>query len=679
MKEDISSLTETLHEFFDSVYRTNIDNLFQHYPVKKSLQIDYTVLEKYDVDIADLLLKKPDEVLTAAKEAIIALNRIVPGHGIFSPNVRFFNLPGSDEQLIENIRSKDLGELIAVKGVVNRRGDVMHRMEIVVYKCQVCDEVYKIPVERTFVPLRRCESCKKIALKQLDEESKFVDLQKAEVQELLERVKGGTPAARMEIWLEEDLVNSFVPGDNVEITGILRLKPPLVQKDRQEMVYGRYIEVNSIRNLRRDFEEIDISKEEEKRILDFSKEPQFMKKIIESVAPAICGYSEVKTAITLQLFGGTKGKLTKGLPIRDDMHVLLIGDPGLAKTRFLQSVMDIAPKKIYVSGKSVSGVGLTVSVEKDELSGGGWTLKAGALVLASGGLAAIDEFDKIEDEDRAALHEVMETQTVSLAKAGLVATFRAKTAILAAANPRTGRFNLNKNLVEQFEIPPSLLSRFDLIFPIVDVLDLERDTRIAEYILIAHQQASLTKQEQTAEPELIDKDFLRKYISYARRYIYPKLTRDAMDKLKEYYLDIRKRGKESNTVPITPRYLEGLIRLSEANAKMRLSPSVELSDAETAITLMNYMMAKVMTDRETGFADISVIETGKTRSQLDRNETVFDIVKELCRKFDVAEEEQIINEAKAYNLEEHNVKKILEELVRTGQIYKPAHGKYHNA
>ncbi len=678
MDEDLSSLVEALHDFFDSSYLLKINELVAHYPARKSFNVDYHDLEKYDYDIADRLIKKPDEVIAAAKEAVKKFNILVPGHGIFSPNVRFFNVPDNN-LLIENISSKNLGELISVKGVVNRRADVMHKMQIAVYKCQVCDSIYKTVVERGFVPLKRCESCKRIALKQMDEESKFVDLQKAEVQELLERVRGGTPAARIELWIEDDAVNSIVPGDNVEIVGVLRLKPPIAQKGKQEMIYGRYLEVNSIRSLRRDFEEIEISKDEEKQIADFSKDVQLVKKITESIAPSIYGHTEVKYAIALQIFGGTKGKTTKGLPIRDDIHIILIGDPGIAKSRFLQSVMEIAPKKIYVSGKSVSGVGLTVAVEKDELSGGGWTLKAGALVLASGGLAAIDEFDKIEDEDRAALHEVMESQTVSIAKAGLVATFKTKTAILAAANPKFGRFNQNKNLVEQFDIPPSLMSRFDLIFPILDILDIEKDSKLAEYILNAHQQASLSETEKTLDNELIDKDFLRKYISYSRRHIFPKLTRDAMDKLKEYYLDLRKRGKDSGTVPITPRYLEGLIRLSEANAKMRLSQSVESSDAEVAIHLMNYIMEKVMIDKETGLADVSIIETGKTKSQLERSEIIFDIIKELCRKFDVAEESQIINEAKNYNIEEHHIMRILGELVKNGQVYKPAHGKYHPA
>ncbi|MBU0586878.1 minichromosome maintenance protein MCM, partial [Candidatus Micrarchaeota archaeon] len=414
MKEDISSLKNKFYEFFSTAYTDKINVVAAHYPIMKSLNVDYRELEKYDYDLADMLVKRPDDVIAASEEAIRMLNRTIPDHGLFSPYVRFFNYP-SEGQLIENISSKNLGEFVSIKGVVTRRADVMHRMQVVVYKCMVCDSMYKVPVERDFVPMRRCESCKKTALKQLDDESKFIDLQKAEMQELLERVRGGSPAARLELWLEDDLVNSFIPGNNVEVTGVLRLKPAQSQKGKQEMVFGRYLDVNSVKNLRRDFEELELTKEDEKRIVEFSKDPQLSKKISESIAPTIYGYSEMKYAIALQIFGGTKGKTNRGLPIRDDIHILLIGDPGIAKTRALQSVMDIAPKKIYTSGKSVSGVGLTVAVEKDELSGGGWTLKAGALVLASGGLAAIDEFDKIEEEDRASLHEVMESQTVSVA------------------------------------------------------------------------------------------------------------------------------------------------------------------------------------------------------------------------------------------------------------------------
>jgi replicative DNA helicase Mcm len=478
------------------------------------------------------------------------------------------------------------------------------------------------------------------------------------------------------IRLEDDLVNAIIPGDNVEVVGVLRLKKPQNTRTKKEQLFSHYIDVVSVRTLRRDFEKIELSAEDERRIKELAKDPLLTEKIINSIAPAIYGYREVKYAIALQLFGGTKGKqMKKRVPIRDDIHLLLIGDPGIAKTRFLQSVMEIAPKKVYVSGKSVSGVGLTVSVERDELSGGGWTLKAGALVLASGGIAAIDEFDKIDDDDRAALHEVMESQTVSVAKAGIVAKFRAKTAILAAANPRFGRFNPNKSLAEQFDIPPSLLSRFDLIFPIVDKLDVKKDEMLASHILNAHQEAMSAGDEQESP---IPPDFLRKYIAYARRNIHPKLSDAAKEKIKAYYLRLRKMGAETGSVPITPRYLEGLVRLAEANAKMRLSNVVEEKDAEVAITLMDYVMDQIMTDKETGIKDIRMIEVGKPLSQIQKMEAIVEIIKELSKKYDLAEREKIIERAKEdYNMSEREVERILEELKKNGEIFDAGGGKFH--
>ena len=267
----------------------------------------------------------------------------------------------------------------------------------------------------------------------------------------------------------------------------------------------------------------------------------------------------------------------------------------------------------------------------------------------------------------------METQTISVAKAGIVAKFRAKTAILAAANPKYGRFDLNRNLAEQFDIPPTLLSRFDLIFPIVDVLDEEKDTLLAEHILASHMQ------EERKGKEVLDREFLRKYISYARRHIFPTLTKKAADRIKHFYVEMRARGKASKTVPITPRYLEGLVRLAEAHAKMRLSAKVEEEDAEAAISLFSYVMQKIMTDKETGLLDVDTIVTGKPKSKrekMQKEDTILEIIKELTRVYDSADIDSIIAEAKKHEIDEHTAERIIEELKRRGEIYEKGHGQF---
>ncbi|MBN2477926.1 minichromosome maintenance protein MCM [Candidatus Micrarchaeota archaeon] len=682
---DITPLIESFYEFFTSQYKEKINRLLLKYPTEKSLNVDFNDLDRYDPELADKLTEDPDPAILAAKESIKTMNLSIPsGIGPFAPNVRFFNLPDS-EMLIENLRSKNLGTFIGFKGVVTRRADVMHKVKIATYKCSICDSMHKFHVGKNFKPQKRCPACKKLGLEANAEESKFTDIQRAEVQELLERVRGGTPATRIELWLEDDLVNSVAPGDNIEVSGVLRLKAPQNMRSKQELVYGRYVDVSYIKSLQKDFEEIEITSEDEKRILELAARPDVENLIYSSVAPAIYGYDEVKKSIALQLFGGTKGKLMKGgVPIRNDIHILLIGDPGIAKSRFLQSSTMLAPKSIYVSGKSVSGVGLTVSAEKDELGDGGWTLKAGALVLASGGCAGLDEFDKIDDEDRASLHEVMESQTVSIAKAGMVAKFRAKTAILAAANPKYGRFDQIKNLGDQFDIPPSLLSRFDLIFPIVDVLDEEKDSKLADHILLTHMHAGKDEIEKMETEEMIEPLLLRKYIAYARRNFRPVLSSEAKDMIKEFYVELRRMGKDAGSVTITPRYLEGLVRLAEANAKLRLSDMVEARDAEVSVNLMKYVLSKVMTDKETGRIDIDIVTTGRSRTQTERLQkvdAVKDIILEHMKKYDSADIETVIEDATNYEIDEKTSRRIIEELLKKGELYEkePGHVRLVNA
>ncbi|NYZ74362.1 hypothetical protein H0O00_04425 [Candidatus Micrarchaeota archaeon] len=1651
MEVDVSSQIAAFNEFFTTIYKSRIDDLVRIYPTQKSVFVTYTDLEKFDPDLADALVRSPDLIVEAAEEAIKQLNMKVPAGKDFTPHVRFVDVP-SEDKLIEQLSSRNINELVAFKCVVTKRAEVMHRVKVAMYRCTLCDEKFKVFVTKNFNPPKRCESCKKYALRQVDEESTFTDIQKAEVQELLERIRGGAPAAHIELVLEDDLVNKLAPGDNVDVVGVLRLRPPIKMRQKQELIYGRFVEANSIRSLKKDFEEIEITKEEERRLKELAKNPEIGDVILRSIAPSIYGHNEVKKALALQLFGGTRGKtMTGGMPIRDDIHILLIGDPGIAKctdgesrvmladgsvqkirdmveevlkekethrvddgvyaisnhdllslnlcgrmeeskatyfwkleapehmyeietgtgrkitvtpkhpffvpsggnivpkaagmlaegefiatpryipikgkpqmlprpkagktnasrvrlpetldgdfarllgyltgdgyvrrtssyeisltnsdddllsdfsgimgrfglttktkatassakaactfsvelgeilesfgmtrdsfgktvpqiimrsenavikefirayfdceasigkegitvvsaskelledvrlllmrfgiisqlhptlaratnaknhkptryhrmfilgenavrygglisftsgekvrrlaklrrnfntnidvipglktilketrmclglrqadcgiplptyrhlergdrnpsymtfrrvlgafkksfltqalfdderlekasenisvletlskshifwdkvktvrkvrpkekwvydlqvdsthnfiansliihnSRFLQSISEIAPKSIYVSGKSVSGAGLTVTAEKDELGEGGWTLKAGALVLASGGTAQVDEFDKIEEEDLGALHEAMETQsyhpttklmladgrelpigefvesrmehhqeklvrghdclvlregigdirilttdfkgifettpaqiskhiapdhfvkvvlqtgrgflvtpehpfwvvedgeiktkeacelterdytlmprklpltekplgegekpgifklvgyhitdggyelnrgvknginfynkdaaliedyddavgsalganiysrtnpktgviasriiskpvletmrrlhpslvekgadkiippqmlsapkpqaaallravfdsdgtfsghyvglvgenkhfieqiqllllrfgirshifmdgkvfrltitgkenleaykdgigflsrhklvklegylakkgayrnttdviagcdgpvfrllkglgipeysvfgyglhiqkkgycftrrnftslcevlrekiksvksglmecddsggkrlreirhehrisqeeiaraagvsratvtywektsredryrpalrtvlerrashekelckleritygdigfvgisrveqvpntgekwvydvtvepsrafisecavlhnTISVAKAGIVAKFRTKTAILAAANPKYGRFDQTKNLADQFDVPPALLSRFDLIFPIADVLDEEKDAKLAEHILSTHMGKEIV------DADVFDKDLLRKYIAYARRNIFPKLTKEASQKIKEYYVDLRGKSKDSGSVAITPRYLEGLVRLAEANAKMRLKDTVEEEDSEVAISLFNYVMMQIMTDKATGKFDVDVVTTGKPKSardKLQREDTILDIIREHLRRTDTADVKEVVSDAKSYDIDENTAHKIITELLRRGIVYEKEYG-----
>ncbi len=686
-------LKKEFDEFYSSVLKKEVNKLVMNYPAQKSLNIEYPLLEKFNSDLADALIRKPDEVIEAAKEALIDMSASMPGME-FDPHVRFFELPNKS-LLVQDISSKHIEKLIAVRGVVTKRTEVMHKVRIAVYKCQMCDAEFKIPVLKKTAPPQVCASCKRRTLALQEEDSYFVDIQKAEIQDLLERITGGAPAARIALFMEDDYVNAITPGDNIEITGVMRIIPMVPSKGKatsKVQTYTRYLDVVHVQKLQKDFEELELTDEDKEKIRGLANDPRIYTRMIKSLAPAIYGHDEVKEGILLQMFGGTKDKKMEGSGgvVRDDMHILLIGDPGAAKTRFLQNVVALAPKSIYVSGKSASGVGLTASAERDELGEGGWTLKAGALVLASGGIGAIDEFDKMEESEMSTMHEVMESQTISIAKAGMVAKFKAKTSILAAANPKMGRFDSGKPPGEQFEIPPTILSRFDLIFPIMDVMDEEKDTKLAKHILGIHKRAAEKSairggggivdeelsQEVTADPDLVDPRFMRKYVSYARKEIRPVLTEEAEVKLQDYYVQLRAQGKRSGgSVPITPRQIEGLIRMSEASAKIRLAEKVEVQDAERAIHLMTWVLERIYMDRETGKIDIDIVSTGIPKSKRDKIETIMDIIRRLQKEYDAVEIAKVVSEAKEHkDIDEVFVRRTIDDMIYKGELYKKEHG-----
>ncbi|MFA5930349.1 MAG: minichromosome maintenance protein MCM [Candidatus Micrarchaeia archaeon] len=677
---DISSYVEKFESFYTDALREKINRLLTDYPMQKSLLVDFEDLEKYDRELADILIRQPDSLINAAELALVQSQEVVFKNAhpdvAFEPHVRFFNLPDSG-LLIQDISSRNIRELISVKGVVTKRGPILHKVKVAVYKCQMCDATTKVPMTKNAQVPQVCSECKRRALKLEEEDSYFVDVQKAEAQELLERLTGGAPAATITLWMEDDLVNKVTPGDTIEITGVMRLIPPAKPRTgagsgETTQIYTRYIDVVNAKKTQKDFEEIETTKEDEARIRELATDPKIYEKMYASVAQGIYGHSEVKEALTLQLFGGTKDKfIPGGAPIRNDIHILLIGDPGSAKTRFLQYVKDLAPKGIFVSGKSVTGVGLTASAEKDDLGDGGWTLKAGALVIASGGIASVDEFDKIDEGERAAMHEVMESQTVSVAKAGIVAQFKAKTSILAAANPKFGRFDPNQLPGKQFDIPPTILSRFDLIFPIIDVMDETKDAALADFMLQTHRAGAETGVKAKEDPNVLSKSFMRKYISYARQHFRPRLTDAAMKKIKDFYVELRRMGKAEGAVPITPRQIEGLVRLSEASAKLRLSETVDESDAERAIHLTQYVLEKVSRDRETGKLDIDIIATGKPKSQTDKINTIMGIALRIQTQLGAIEVVRLVGQATDEGVaDEMTVRRIVDDLIYRGELYK---------
>jgi replicative DNA helicase Mcm len=434
--------------------------------------------------------------------------------------------------------------------------------------------------------------------------------------------------------------------------------------------YDLVVEANYLKPIEETFQEIKIDPEEEKKIIELSKEPKLFRKLVGSIAPSIYGYDKIKEALILQLVGGVRKTRDDGIKSRGDIHILLVGDPGSGKSQLLKRTQIVAPKGRFVSGKGASGAGLTATVVKDEFLRG-WALEAGTLVLASDGIACIDEMDKMSQEDVSAMHEALEQQTISISKANVQATLTARTTVLAAANPKLGRFDPYELIGKQINMPLPLINRFDLIFPVRDLANKSKDEKLASHILELHQKPKKIKSE-------ISTEFMRKYIAYAKQKTSPEITDDAIETIKEYYVEMRSKGTTEDgkvvAIPISARQLEALVRLAEASAKTRLRSKVLKEDAKRAISMVHYYLQKVGMDTEGNF-DIDRISTGVTASQRSKVLIIKEVIMELENSIGkIMPIEEIIEQAKLKKLEGEEAEEAIEKLKRNGDIFEPKRG-----
>ena len=648
-------------EFFATSYKDDVFEILETYPDERSLTVDYNQLEIFDPNLADLLIEKPEEVIEAAQIAIKNIDPLVKDADI---NIRFENV--SNLIPLKTLLSKYIGKFVAADGIVRKTDEIRPRIETGVFECRGCMRLHE--VEQTsgnhIVEPSLCSECGGRSFRLLQEESKYIDTQTARMQEPLENLSGGTEPKQMLMVLEDDLVDELNPGDKVRITGTLK-----TFREERSGKFKNYIYVNHIEALEQEFEELHLSPDDEEEILELSKDPHIHEKIINSTAPSIRGYRDVKEAIALQLFGGSAKQLADETRLRGDIHILIVGDPGIGKSQMLKYVSKLAPRSIYTSGKGTTGAGLTAAAVRDEL--GGWSLEAGALVLGDQGNVCVDELDKMRSEDRSALHEALEQQTVSIAKAGIMATLNSRCSVLAAANPKFGRFDKFKVLAEQIDLPSPILSRFDLIFVVEDTPSREGDSKLADHILKIHQSNSVDYE---IEPEL-----LRKYIAYARKNVNPQLTDEAILVLREFYVNTRNSNTEEQApVPITARQLEAIIRLAEASAKLKLKDTVEKEDAERAVRLQMACLKEVGVDPETGEIDADIVSGGTPKSDRDKIQKVTEEIALLEEEYAGNAPLNVLlsNMKDKYDLSEDKVENIIRNLKQKGVIYEPNTGYY---
>jgi len=642
------------------------------------------------VDYNDLVLnsrietkfnENPDEILDAFTRAIkeILQERFPQYAEKIKDDIRARIINFPIQRSLRQINAEIINKMTSVSGMVVRSSEIKPLAKEIIYKCHVGHKTHMILLKGLNVNTPTKCSDPKCTQKEFridPESSRFIDFQILRLQELPEDLPPGQLPHYVDVSIKQDLVDNARPGDRVILTGIVRIEQDQIAGARTTSgLYRLRIDGNNIEFLggrgtksSRKTEREEVSPEEEKIIKSLSKNPDVYDRLVDSFAPHIHGHSIIKEAILLLIVGSTQRLLQDGTKIRGDINIFLVGDPGTAKSEMLKFCARIAPRGLYTSGRGSTAAGLTAAVVRDKT--GIMMLEAGAVVLGDQGLVCIDEFDKMKPEDRSALHEVMEQQSASIAKGGIVATLNARTSILAAANPMYGKYDPFKNITENVNLPIPLLTRFDLIFVVRDIPSKERDTKIAKHIINLHSPSGIETR------SLIDVDILTKYLAYAKR-IEPVLTKEAEERILEYYMKMRNVESEE-MITVTPRQLEGLIRLATARSRLLMKDQVEAEDAERAIFLIESMLRDAGVDVNTGKVDLGVLQ-GRPRSEVSKMQLFMDVLKSLEGESKVAVEERLfIKElVKSGKFTEEEARSYLRRMLREASIYESKPGHYN--
>jgi DNA replication licensing factor MCM2 len=595
-------LTTFTDEAGQSVYNARIRAMCA--ANSESLEVSYLHLVESNAFLAKLVANVPLATLAIFDEATMRMVlRLFEEYDKIKNeiHVRITDFPTVDS--LRDLRYNHLGTLIKVTGVVTRRSGVFPQLKLVKYDCGKCGAVLGPYVQDLNQEIRisACSECEgRGPFTVNNSQTVYRNYQKLTLQESPGSVPAGRLPRHKEVVLLWDLIDVARPGELIEVTGIYRNNFSYNLNSKNGFpVFSTLVEANYICKRQDEISEFRLTEEDQREIRRLAEDPHIGLRIIRSIAPSIYGHQDIKTAIALALFGGQPKNAQGKHPIRGDINVLLLGDPGTAKSQFLKYVEKTAHRAVYTTGQGASAVGLTASVRKDPITRE-WTLEGGALVLADKGVCLIDEFDKMNDADRTSIHEAMEQQSISISKAGIVTSLQARCSIIAAANPTRGRYNTSLPFSQNVHLTEPILSRFDVLCVVRDTVNSDADRRLASFVVGSHIRShpltqpddmngiadSLQAETLLQSVEPLSQNMLRKYILYSKSRVRPELSQVDVDKIARLYADLRRESIATGSIPITVRHIESMVRMAEAHAKMHLRDYVRSDDIDLAIKVM---------------------------------------------------------------------------------------------
>lgn len=627
----------------ENVYRTKIKQMCE--ANKQSLTVDYNTLANEHQVLAYFLPEAPAEMLRifdeAAKDVVLSMfknyERIAP-----DIHVRISELPLMED--LRSLRQLHLNQLIRTSGVVTCSSGILPQLNMVKYDCVKCRFILGPFFQGQNQELKpgSCPQCQSRGPFEINmEQTLYQNYQKIKIQESPSKVAAGRLPRSKDVVLLSDLVDSCKPGDEIEVTGIYRNNyDGSLNTSNGFPVFATVIEANYITKQDDKMAVANLTDEDVREIIKLSKDEKIGERIMASISPSIYGHEDIKRAITLALFGGVPKDPGGKHKLRGDINILLCGDPGTAKSQFLKYLEKTAIRPVFTTGQGASAVGLTAYVQRHPVTKE-WTLEAGALVLADRGVCLIDEFDKMNDADRTSIHEAMEQQSISISKAGIVTSLQARCSIIAASNPIGGRYDASLTFAENVDLTEPILSRFDILCVVRDIVDPVQDEMLARFVVGSHvkhhpngvDEEEKDDEETTTEPEKkiepLSQEMLKKYIIYAKDKVTPNLLNMDQDKVSKMFASLRRESMITGSIPITVRHIESMIRMAEAHARMHLREYVHEDDVNMAIRVM--LESFIDTQKYSVMRNMKKTFANYLSFKRDNNELLMFVLKQLVR------------------------------------------------